>query len=96
MYANLPLPEEVKRQLDYADAVRQLGIRQATVGWYVQVCCNVRNQDMRLVGRLIVSKSIWEQVLWSPFGPAAREWNYSLYVHGFLHTGGKQPASKQG
>jgi len=31
-----------------ADAVRQLGIRLATVGWFVQVCCNVLNQDIQI------------------------------------------------
>ena len=76
---------EVKRQLEHADALKQLGIRLATIGWFVQVCCTVHNQDMRLVGRLIVPKSsLGASLLASDQRErAAREWNYSLYVHGF-------------
>jgi len=76
---------EVKRQLEYADALKQLGIRLATIGWFVQVCCNVHNQDMRLVGRFIVPKSSLGAsfVASDQREKAAREWNYSLYVHGF-------------
>lgn len=55
-YAYIDLGE-VKRQLEYADAVNQLGISLATIGWVVQVGCHVADQDMRLVGRLMVPKS---------------------------------------
>ena len=63
---------EVKRQLEYADALQQLGMRLATIGWFVQVCCHVHNQDMPLVGRLIVPKSSLAasctQRIWNCFG----------------------------
>ena len=48
---------QVERELEYADAVKQLGIQLGTIGWFVQVCCNVRSQHMHLVGRLVAPKN---------------------------------------
>lgn len=82
-FAHIDL-RDYRRQLDYADAVKQLGIRLATIGWFVQVCCNVHTQNMRLVGRFIVPKSSLGAnfVASDQKERAAREWNYSWYVQG--------------
>ncbi len=76
---------EIETQPEYADAVKKLGIRLATIGWFVQVCFDVRNQDVRLVGRLLLPKSSLGArfVASDQSKRAAREWNYGLYVHGF-------------
>lgn len=75
----------VERELEYADVVKQLGIRLGTIGWFVQVSCNVHSQHVHLVGRLVVPKSSLGAsfVASEQSGVAARDWNYSLYVHGF-------------
>ena len=76
---------EIETQPEYADAIKQLGISLATIGWFVQVCFDVRNQDVRLVGCLLLPKSSPRASLVASDQSrrAAREWNYSLYVHGF-------------
>lgn len=76
---------EIKRKLDYADSVKQLGIRVAVVGWFVQVCCSVEQKDMRLVGRMLVPRGSLQENFIAPDqrDKAERFWNFSLYMHTF-------------
>ena len=49
---------EVKRKLDYSDAIPQLGIRLGTIGWLVRISCNVPpDKNIILVGRIVVPKA---------------------------------------
>ena len=76
---------QIETQPEYADPVQKLGIRLATIGWFVQVCFDVRDQDVRLVGRLLLPRSSLREtfVASDQTERAEREWNYGLYVHGF-------------
>ncbi len=76
---------QIETQPEYADPVQKLGIRLATIGWFVQVCFDVRNQDLRLAGRLLLPRSsLRESFVASDQSERAEcEWNYGLYVHGF-------------
>lgn len=76
---------EVKRQQEYADAVTQLGLRLATLGWFVRTCCAVPEKDVRLVGRMMVPASSLNDnfVAADQRDLAERLWNFSVYVHAF-------------
>ena len=74
---------EVKTSLDYAKGVEQLGIRLGVLRKMVEVCCHVPNQQVRLVGRLFVSKHGGDRVHVDELQRerALKEWDYSLYSH---------------
>jgi hypothetical protein len=67
---------------DCLDAVQQLGIRLATIAWFVRSCCNVQPESVHLTGRLFVPKGTLddtdvqaaEELAWS-------DWKCSLYIH---------------
>lgn len=47
---------EMRYKLQCADAVLQQEISRATICWFVAVCCGVRRQNIRLVGRMLLPK----------------------------------------
>ena len=73
---------EVKRKPEYGDAIAQLGLRLATLGWFVQTCCSVPEKDVRLVGRMMVPIAMNESsIAADQRDKADRLWNFSLYLH---------------
>lgn len=76
---------EVKRRKEYADAVNQLGLRLATIGWFVRTCCTIPEKDVRLVGRMMVPMSSLKDsfIAADQRDKAEHLWNFSLYVHPF-------------
>lgn len=76
---------EVKRKQEYADAVTQLGLRLATLGWFVRMCCAVPEKDVRLVGRMMVPTSSLNDNFIAADQRDLAEclWNFSLYMHAF-------------
>ncbi|KAL3153284.1 hypothetical protein ABBQ38_011630 [Trebouxia sp. C0009 RCD-2024] len=76
---------EVKRKVEYADAVAQLGLTLATVGWFVQVCCKVPKEKTVLAGCVFVPKASKGDRLVEADqrDAAASDWGYSLHLHSY-------------
>ena len=77
---------EVKRVQEYKKAVEQLGLRLGALRVMMTTCVPHDKPDVRLVGRLFVSKGAMEGEFDVPNDQrsvAADQWGYSLYVHRF-------------
>lgn len=77
---------EVKRTQGYKKAVEQLGLRLGALQVFITASVPHEHPDVRLVGRLFVSKGTMEDDIDVPGDQRSRardEWSYSLYVHRF-------------
>jgi hypothetical protein len=77
---------EVKRTQGYKKAVEQLGLRLGALQVFITACVPHEHPDVRLVGRLFVSKGAMEDDIDVPADQRSRardEWCFSLYVHRF-------------
>jgi len=79
---------EVKSDLSYREAVPQLGLRLGVLRWLTTKCFKLTQEsDVRLVGRIFVSKSrstdstVTRETDRAQVQEAAEKWGYSLFVH---------------